>query len=153
MIPTEGLTENSPNIILYPRLINTTKGRIVVYSEAEHKEKAPDQYEEARLAFEARKNRVADPYPKLIRLTDGSKKLVKSKFEEDAIIGLMKGGEPVFGGESKPAATSAPVKVESAASLMATEPPKTNEPEVNQVAPKQPAQDTKRKAGRPKKGK
>ena len=153
MIPTEGLNENSPNIILYPRLINTTKGRIVVYSEAEHKEKAPDQYEEARVAFEARKKRTADPYPKFIRLLDGQKKLVKSKYEEDAIIELQKGGEPIFGTESKPVATSAPAKVESAASLMAPEPQKTEEPEVNQAAPKQPAQETKRKAGRPKKDK
>ena len=56
MIPMEGLTESSPNIILYPRLVNTTKGRIVVYSEAEHKEKAPDQYEEARIAYESSKS-------------------------------------------------------------------------------------------------
>ena len=162
MIPMEGLTESSPNIILSPRLVNTTKGRIVVYSEAEHKEKAPDQYEEARIAYEARKNRKADPYPKLMRLSDGQQKLVKSQVEEDAILELQKAGMPVLANTQQVDTASAPAKVDSAASLMAEPKPnpideanasKTPYPGVNQAAPTQPAQATQRKAGRPKKAK
>ena len=155
MIPETGLTEDSPNIILYPRLINTTKGKIIVYTEAEHKENSPESFEETVKREYSRRNSTGVPnkYPCFVRLADGNKKEVKSQLEEDGIMMLLKGGIPVLGNTT----TVQPMLSQptaGAAALMLVDTPTVTvvEAKQSQVAPQQPAQEKpKRKAGRPKK--